>query len=302
MVRPWPNFKEELEARMSKNPSYDLTHGDFINYNDVDVEKINPIFVSRMPNRKISGQAHEETVYSLKHNKDNGIVTVKKALNRISESEIKMILNNEECKTLYMSDKDTYDRIFKRMQEYNFKAEKAFSIDYVFRKTAKNGEGPIIRSIKVPSVMNAGVEVQEGLAANGGIARLDIFEKNNKFYMVPIYIADMINRKLPNKAIKAYKSENEWIEMDESYKFKFSIYSKDLIRVKKKKENDIWGYYTTMQRCTGSLNLLAHDGSEEYKSIGIQNLEIFEKYEVDILGNYHRVKKETRKGEKNNKK
>ena len=150
--------------------------------------------------------------------------------------------------------------------------------------------------------MNAGVEVQEGLAANGGIARLDIFEKNNKFYMVPIYIADMINRKLPNKAIKAYKSENEWIEMDESYKFKFSIYSKDLIRVKKKKENDIWGYYTTMQRCTGSLNLLAHDGSEEYKSIGIQNLEIFEKYEVDILGNYHRVKKETRKGGKKNKK
>lgn len=318
MVRPWENFKEELEMRIPKlsdslkntivntNIEKELIkehfkRGNFKNYDDIDIETIKPIFVSRMPNRKVRGQAHEETIYSLKHRKnDNGVVTVKKPLNRISKNEIEMLLTNIECKELYESDKDLYDRIYKRLLEYNFKAEKAFSIDYKFRKYSKKGEGPIVRSIKVPSIMNAGVDVQKGLAANGGIARVDIFEKDNKFYMVPIYIADMIKNELPNKAIKAFKNECDWIEMDETYNFKFSIYHNDLVHIKKKNESDFYAYYTTLQRCTAAINLLAHDGSREYKSIGVQNLEIFEKYEVDILGNYHKVKKETRKGGKNN--
>lgn len=316
MVRPWENFKEELEMRIPKlsdslkntviNTDMEkelikehFKRGNFTNYDDIDIEKIKPIFVSRMPNRKISGQAHEETIYSLKHrNNDNGIVTVKKPLNRISKNEIEMVLKNPECRELYESDKDLYNRIYQRLLEYNFKAEKAFPIDYSFRKYSKKGEGPIVRSIKVPSIMSSGVEVQKGLAANGGIARVDIFEKNNKFYMVPIYIADMVKEKLPNKAVKAFKNECDWIEMDKSYNFMFSIYHNDLLHLKKKNENDFFGYYTTIQRCTAAINLMAHDGSEEYKSIGIQNLELFEKYEVDILGNYHKVKKETRKGGK----
>lgn len=48
--------------------------------------------------------------------------------------------------------------------------------------------------------------------------------------------------------------------------------------------------------------MILHDGSKRIEGIGIQNLDIFEKYEVDVLGNYHKVKKEKRKGGKNNKK
>lgn len=302
MGRPWENFKEELEARMSQNPVHDLKYGNFTNYNDVDIEKVKPIFVSRMPNRKISGQAHEETIYSLKHNKDNGVVTVKKPLNRISKAEIEMVINKEECKELYRSDKDLYDRIYQRLLMYDFKSEKAFPNDFEFRKFSEKGEGPLVRTIKVPCVLNAGVEVQKGLAANGNMVRVDVFTKDDKYYLVPIYVAHMVKDKLPNKAIKANKPENEWLEMDENYIFKFSLYPNDMIVIKKKKEEPIYCYYNSTHRNTGAINVILHDGSKRIEGIGIQNLDIFEKYEVDVLGNYHKVKKEKRKGGKNNKK
>ena len=303
MNRPWPEFKEELEARMSKNPAYDLTNGDFKNYNDIDTKNIKPIFVSRMPNRKIKGQAHEETIYSLKH-KEKGFVTVKKPLNCISKSEIEMLVLKDECYDLYMSDKDLYDRIYKRLKEFDFKAEKAFGNDFVFRKYSKKGEGPIVRSIKVPSIMNSGVEVQQGLAANGNMVRVDVFSKDGKNYLVPIYVADMVKDKLPNKAIRAHKLENEWIEMDDSYEFKFSLYSNDLIGIKYNEKDDVeFYYYSATDRSSAGLVCFKHDkslldnGKKEQK-IGVKNLATFDKYEVDVLGNYHKVKRENRKGSK----
>lgn len=306
MARPWENFKEELEARMGVTPSHDLKSGEFTNYNDIDVQKVKPIFVSRMPNRKITGQAHEETIYSLKHrNNDNGVVTVKKSLSGISKTEIEMILTNIKCKELYESDKDLYNRIYERLKEYDFKAEKAFPIDYKFRKYSKKGEGPIVRSIKVPSIMNSGVEVQKGkegkgLAGNGRMVRVDVFTKNNKYYLVPIYVHQMIKNTLPNRAIKVHKHESEWIEMDETYDFKFSLYSNDLIGIKKNKESKLeMLYYSTTDRDGGKITCYNHDNSVSQKRISFSSLEVFEKYEVDILGNYHKVKKEIRKGGKN---
>lgn len=261
---------------------------------------IKPIFVSRMPNRKISGEAHGETIYSLKQ--DSGIVTVKKPLSSISKDEIETLLHNEKCKKLYESDKDLYDRIYARMAEYNFKAEKAFSPDYTIRKHSKNGEGPIIKSIKVPKVMSSGAGVkinnETGIAANGNMVRVDVFTKDSKYYLVPIYVADMVKDRLPNKAIRQGKSESEWLEMDENYTFKFSLYSNDMIAVKKKNEETIYGYYTSTHRGTGAINMISHDGTRKLEGIGPQNLEIFDKYEVDILGNYHKINKEQRKGGK----
>lgn len=299
MQRPWPEFKEELEARMSNNPRYDLENGNFMRYNDFDFEKLKPIFVSRMPNRKITGEAHAATIYS---KRENGIVVLKKKLSQISKTDIEEVINKEEYKNLYMSDKATYDAIYDRLKQFDFKSEKAFDNDFVLRKKAKNGDGPLVKSIKIPSKMTAGVEVQNGIAANGDMVRVDIFEKNNKYYAVPIYVADIVKGTIPNKAIKALKPKDEWIEMDESYKFKFSLYHHDLIKIKKKNEKSMMLYYVSTHSGTGAINTITHDGEKKIEGIGIQSLEVFEKYEVDLLGNYHKVKKEERKGGKNTKK
>ena len=83
--------------------------------------------------------------------------------------------------------------------------------------------------------------------------------------------------------------------MDETYEFIFSLYYNDLVHIKKG-ENQIVAYYKSTDRTNGAISILKHDGSQQIDNIGVQRLEIFEKYEVDILGNYHKVKNEKRKG------
>lgn len=295
MQRPWPEFKEELEARMSKNPRHDLENGNFKNYDNYNFETLKPIFVSRMPNRKVTGEAHAATIYS---KRKNGVVVLKTDLLDLKEADIRDIRTKDEYKNLYMSDKTTYDAIYERMKKFDFKAEKAFGNNYILRKKAKNGNGPIVRSVKIPKKMNGGVEVQGGIAANSSMVRADIFEKNGKYYVVPIYVADIVSGKIPNKAVKSGKAKEEWIEMDNTYNFKFSLCSNDLVCIKEKKQDEKFVYYNSADVSTASLKFLAHDREYEIRKC-IQNLEKFEKYEIDILGNYNKVKRENRKGGKN---
>lgn len=299
---PWPKFREEVQARMQeadKNGQlYDLIHGEFHNYDDIDITQIKPIFVSRMPERKITGRAHKDTMRSQKFIKQGyNYTVVKKSLKSITKTEIESIIQNPEFNMLYLSDKAMYDDIYEKMKEANFKAEKAFAEEY--RKHSKKGNSPVVRSIKVPSAGNTGVKLKnESIAENASMVRVDVFEKDSKYYLVPLYVSDFAKKELPNKAIIAFKDEKDWIEMTEEYHFKFSLYPNDLVKIKKKNDKEFYAYYNTTQRSTGAINALKIDGSEKISGIGTQNLEIFEKYQVDILGNINKVKSEKREGVK----
>ncbi len=299
---PWPKFREEVEARM-ENPDnngelYALRHGDFRNYDDIDINTIKPIFVSRMPERKITGRAHKDTMRSQKFIKQGcNYTVVKKALTNISKQEIEAIIHNPEFKMLYMSDKRTYDDIYEKMKEANFKAEKAFSDGY--KKYSKKGNSPIVRSIKIPSTGNTGVKLKnKSIAENANMVRVDVFKKDNKYYLVPIYVSDFVKEQLPNKAIVASKDENEWMEMTNEYQFKFSLYPNDLVKIKKKNEKEFYAYYNSTHRGTAAINLLSVNGERKIEGVGVKGLEVFEKYEVDILGNTNKVQKEKREGVK----
>ena len=299
---PWLNFRQEVEARMSDGNEdgklYALIHGKFTNYDDIDVEKIKPIFVSRMPERKVTGRAHKDTMRSMKFiKKGKNFTVVKKDITSITKQEIEGIINNPEFKELYIADKIMYDDIYEKMKENNFKAGKAFVDGY--RKYSKNGNSPIVRSVKVPSVGKTGVELKNGaLAENASMVRVDVFERNNKYYLVPFYVSDFAKKELPHKAIVANKDESDWLDMTEEYEFKFSLYPNDLVKVKKKKEKEFFAYYCSTHRGTGAINTILPDGSEKREGIGVQNLEIFEKYQVDVLGNISKVNKEKREGVK----
>ena len=276
---------------------YSLKYGEFWNYDDIDIEQVKPIFVSRMPERKITGKAHKETMRSTKFiEKGYNFTVVKKNLKNISKQEIEDIVNKKEFEILYLSDKKMYDDIYEKMKENDFKADKAFATEY--RKYSKNGNSPIVRSIKVPSMGSSGVILNKNksLAENANMVRVDVFERNNKFYIVPIYVSDFVKKKLPNKAIVAFKDEDEWLEMTEEYNFKFSLYPNDLVKIKKKNQKEFFAYYTSTHRGTAAINLLSVNGEEKIEGVGVKNLEIFEKYSVDILGNISKIKKEKREG------
>lgn len=295
---PWPKFREEVEARMEDADNhgelYMLKHGDFYNYNDIDIETIKPIFVSRMPEHKVTGAAHKDSIRSLKF-AENNFTTIKKPIINVSSAEIKTIVEDERCKDLYISDRIMYDYFYEKLVVEKQKASVVFKDGY--RKNCKSGEGPIVRSIKVPSLGTAGVKLKnKGIADNDSMVRIDIFEKDSKYYMVPIYVSDFTKKELPNKAVVAHKDESEWKEMDESYTFKFSLYPNDLVKIKKRGEKEAFLYYNSANRRLGSITLITPNEGNRVDNIGIQGLEIFEKYNVDILGNITKIKNEKREG------
>ena len=64
---PYPTFHKELEMLSSNDPRRILSEKPLPNYDGS--EQLKPIFVSRMTNRKVTGQAHEDTVRTLyRHN------------------------------------------------------------------------------------------------------------------------------------------------------------------------------------------------------------------------------------------
>ena len=135
--------------------------------------------------------------------------------------------------------------------------------------------------------------MRKGVADNDSIVRCDIFTKEGKYYIVPVYTWHIAIGKIPNKAIVAYKDESDWIEMTEDYKFLFTLRPYDLVHIVTRNQNT-FGYYRGVGRSVAQLTLsLINNNGETYtSSIGTANS--VNKYTVDILGNYHIVKEEKR--------
>lgn len=285
LPRPWMGFSQELNMRLSDDPITELKKSPFKSYDEKFIKNtVKPIFVSRVPFRKIGGKLFKETIYSNKSFKDDCFVT-KKKLTELTKKDLDKFYN-------YACDKKLYDAIVERMEQFNGNAKKAFEEE--FRKPTKNGtKGPIVRSVKIKTNVpfKDGVELNEGLAAKDGMVRIDVYERENKYFVVPVYRYQLAKGIVPKKAALAYKPEDEWPVMDKSYKFKFSIYKNDLIEIKYEKKDGYFGYYDKFNRANVSLNIEKHDNSEKYESIGIKSgVMEFNKYEVDVLGIRHKVK------------
>lgn len=62
---PWKDFRHELEARLDPNdPSRLIADLRLPFYMEEDAPNVRPVFVSRMPKRKVTGAAHKETARS----------------------------------------------------------------------------------------------------------------------------------------------------------------------------------------------------------------------------------------------
>ncbi|MDY5557270.1 MAG: type II CRISPR RNA-guided endonuclease Cas9, partial [Helicobacter sp.] len=135
---------------------------------------------------------------------------------------------------------------------------------------------------------------------------------------VPIYTMDFALGILPNKAVAIGKDKEgvikDWIEMDSNYDFCFSLFKDDLILVQKKAmEKAELCYFVSFDVSTASIQVEKHNNKFEGlsenekilysnatqkevagKSIGIQNLKTFEKYQVSPLGEVQKAESESR--------
>lgn len=204
-----------------------------------------------------------------------------------------------------------YKNLKHKFQEpwVGFREEVLSSIDKIFvsRPPRKCATGEIhedrIRTVNPKNKkysakdIKSGIKIRGGLANNGNMLRTDVFVKKNKkgkdeFYLVPVYLSNM-GKSLPNKAIIAHKDENEWVEIDNTYTFKFSLFSDDLVKVTKGKDVT-FGYFNGTHRGNASITIEAHDRSCIKSGIGVKTQDKIQKFSVDPLGNITEIKQETR--------
>ncbi|MCL2771293.1 MAG: type II CRISPR RNA-guided endonuclease Cas9 [Firmicutes bacterium] len=298
---PWKEFRQDMSDWFSLSEQ-EGTNG----------EKIKPLFVSRMTNHKITGQAHAETIMKVKDITDEDGKEKKIFIKKVSLDKLTPIIEKGVVvgiKNYYEPQSDTilYNAIINRLNMFGGDAKKAFEKQDFYKPTKSGENGNIVRTVKVfETTGGGGLELKKvgANAANGAMVRVDVFSKPHKtgkkqFYLVPIYVADFKKKELPITATNGNV-------MDDTYSFEFSLYAKDLISIQSKggltakgvrdeEKNKPLGivangkqelvYYTNTGINGGLINVVSHNKGYKIESIGSQNLEVFEKWEVDVLGN-----------------
>lgn len=304
--KPWETFREEVEARLSANPKQAILAKKLPNYSPDMLQQVKPVFVSRMPKRRNGGALHQETIRSAKY-LDKGLSAIRKPLSSLKLTDLDNIVGRfmEDGQTPNPRNAPFINALKARLEAFNGDPKKAFGDP--FYKPNKLGEATqLVKSVKVFDKQNGGVKVRDGVANQDSMWRVDVFEKQGKYYLVPLYQIDRNpNKLLPNKAATAGKPVEEWVIMDETYQFKFSLKSNDGIYLKTKKDQFI-GYFAGLDISTAAINIRSHDNNQQigkkgsegiWRGIGLKlGIENFVKLNVDVLGNYHPVIQEHRYG------
>lgn len=245
-------------------------------------EYVSPLFVSRAPKRKMSGQGHMETVKSPKR-LDEGISVLRLPLTQLKLKDLEKMVNREREPKLY-------EALKARLEAHKDDPAKAFAEPFYKHDKAGNRTQQV-KAVRIEQVQKTGVWVrnQNGIADNATMVRVDVFEKAGKYYLVPIYSWQVAKGILPDRAVVAYADEENWTVMDESFKFKFVLYANDLIKLTAKK-NEFLGYFVSLNRATGAIDIRTHDTDSTkgkngiFQSVGVKTALSFQKYQIDELG------------------
>jgi CRISPR-associated endonuclease Csn1 len=297
--QPWPMFRDEVQARLSDDPKAD-TAGRIGTYDDAALEALKPIFVSRAVKRRAAGAAHEDTVRSVARHLGPDTSAKRVRLESLKLATLDDIVGAQDPRNAGLM------AVLKaRLEASKGDGKKAFGPNTPpIHKPRRDGTpGPFIRAVKVKSVQKGGVPVRGGVADQASMWRVDVFEKDGRFYLVPIYQSDRRKDKpMPNRAALAYAPRDTWTLMDETYAFRFSLSQNDLVLLKTKKA-EFFGYFTGLDVSTASIHIASNDRRIDvgkdgiWRGLGVKvGVAKFQKHHVDVLGNVFSSKEETRHG------
>lgn len=106
---PWQFFKQEVEIRIfSDNPKLELENR-LPDRPQANHEFVQPLFVSRMPIRKMTGKAHEETLRSPKKLSEGKSIK-KERLSNLKLTDLERMVNKEKEPELYQSLKEHFSK------------------------------------------------------------------------------------------------------------------------------------------------------------------------------------------------
>ena len=290
---PWPGFSKEVMKRTLNTDIATLQNElrGLDNYDEDFRLSVKPIFVSRMPRRKATAQAHKETIRSPKV-KDNDQRTVRMPLNKVKRKDV-------ENSVLKESDKWLYGKLLERLDAYGDNPDKAFAepIYKNDKKFDKNGKklSPV-STVKVYSTQPSGFYINDGKAFvnNGSMVRLDVYQKPNKkgkieHFFVPVYAHQIgKNKPAPTKILPAPKG---FTDVDETLTKICSLYPNDYVRCYFG-NNIEEGYYVTYDSGSGRITVINaaspnKEGINRHR-ISPRSATLIERYDISILGDNYR--------------
>ncbi|MDE2200641.1 MAG: type II CRISPR RNA-guided endonuclease Cas9 [Rhodospirillales bacterium] len=270
--QPWPGFREETEAAVAA------------------------VFVSRSERRRARGEAHAATIKQVRTIDGADIVFERKDIFKLTPADLDRI----PIPAPYGRVTDPAglrDAMVVALRSWIEAGKRKDSLP-------RSAKGDVIRKVRVASDGKVAVQIRGGTADRGEMTRVDVFRTTDRkgrarFHLVPIYphqVADRINHPAPpNRAVVAYKPENEWTLIDNNFEFLFSLYPNSLVEVTKSGGEIIGGYFKGLHRGTGAINLAQQKSQSAITDgIGAKTLLALRKHTVDRLGRVSEVPRETR--------
>ena len=286
---PWSGFRDEVDLRtrnINRESLRKKLQGAHL-YDEDFLSQIRPIFVSRMPRRKATAQAHKETIRSPKV-KDGDQRTVRMPLNKVKIKDV-------ENSVLKESDTWLYNKLISLLEINADNPEKAFA-EPVYKNDKKfdrHGKPLMpVSTIKVYSTQPSGFLINKGKAFvnNGSMIRLDVYQKQNQkgkieHFFVPVYAHQIgKNQPMPTKILPAPKG---FTDVDETFTKVCSLYPNDYVLCRfgdKIKE----GYYVKYNISNGDLQVINQTSADKDASnlihISPRSATLIKRYDISILG------------------
>ncbi len=241
--------------------------------------------VARSENRRARGAGHAATIRKLRQEDGRRIAYERTAIDKLTPAALDRIKDPER-------NRDVVEALSAWLGAGKPKdAPPRRNNGHPIRKVT-------LRSESNPRTERAGFEAHKGLVDNADMVRLDVFEKEGKTYLVPVYAHQIADRagwpQPPNCAITAHKPESEWLEIDGSYTFRFSLYPFSWVEAVDRKGVVYEGYYRGADRSTGAITYSQEVSRLKTDRFGARLLASFKKFQVDRLGRRHEVKGEPR--------
>jgi len=267
---PWPGFREDARTSVAA------------------------VFVSRSERRRARGEAHAATIRQVRERDGKTIVYERKAVESLKRSDLDRV-----------KDADRNAALIGSLRAW---------LEAGSPKDAPplSPKGDPIRKVRLATdgkpavVMRRGAADagRESTADRGEMARVDMFAKADKrgrvqFYAVPIYPHQIASKEdwpqPPDRAVVAFKSEDQWTIIDKGFSFRFSLYQNSLIEMIKPDGEVLRGYFKGMDRSTAGIAIGSPENPRKMsRGVGSKTLVSFRKFAIDRLGRISEIPRETR--------
>ena len=239
------------------------------------------VFVCRSEIRRARGESHGATIYSVSEREGKAVVYERKAVDKLAVKDLERI-----------KDPERNTAIVKALRDW---IEKGKPKDFL----PCSPRGDVIRKVRLATNKKLALSIRGGHADRSQMVRVDVFQKDEKSYLVPVYLYQVIDKegwpRPPNRAIIGNTDESDWVLIDEKFRFVFSLYPYSCIEIVKPTGEVVDGFYRGADISTGAITLSDFDDKAVlYRSIGVRTLKSFRKFNVDRLGKRSEITGETR--------